>query len=326
MALLCRYLSVRHYSLLISVLLGLLCTIAQAVPVPNLTNPNLHKVSSKVYALIGEMAVPNEQNDGFIANSAFIITDKSVIVIDPGGSVQIGKMVIEQIRSITPNPITHVINTHHHADHWMGNHAFVALNPKPQIIGHPYMRDTAKEIGERWLKILSDLTKGKTDGTKLFFPDTVLNGDETLVIDGLTLQFIHPAHAHTKGDLVIYLPEEKILLPGDVLFHLRTPGFQDASPLGNLATLQQLIKLDFNKVVPGHGPVTDKTGVLNMIEYVSLLHNEVKKYYDLGLSDFEMKDRIDVKQFASMSGFNERFGINVNRMYLEVEAASFNNE
>ena len=296
---------------------------SSSLQIPSLSNPNMSKVSENVYALIGDMDIPNEHNDGFICNSVFIVTNKSVIVIDPGGSKQIGEMIIRQIRRVTNNPITHVFNTHHHADHWMGNHAFSLLEPKPKIISHKIMHDSAIEIGERWVKIIADLTKGKNQDTKLIYPSKFVDGTELLKIDNVELQLIHPNHAHTKGDIVIYLPQEKVLIPGDVLFYIRTPGFQDASPMGNLQSLIDLNRLNFSKVVPGHGPVTDKSGMDYMINYVKLLHNEVKKYFDEGLSDFEMKDKIDIGNYSTMSGFNSRFGINVNRMYLEVEALSF---
>jgi len=304
-------------------LLIFMTTFSVFAQIPNLANPNMTKVGDKVYALIGDMDIPNEQNEGFICNSVFIVTANSVIVVDPGGSRQIGEMVIRQIRSVTDNPITHVFNTHHHADHWMGNQAFARLEPKPIIIGHQIMHDRANEIGERWIKIISDLTKGKNQGTNPVYPSTIVTGSELMKIDGLELQLIHPIHAHTKGDIVIHLPQEKVLITGDVFFHIRTPGFQDASPLGNLHALTELYQLDFDQVVPGHGPVTNKSGMENMINYVKLLHAEVKKYFDEGLSDFEMKDKLNVGVYSQMSGFSERFGVNVNRMYLEVEARSF---
>ncbi len=291
--------------------------------IPSLANPNLTKVTDRVYALIGEMAIPNEKNDGFICNSVFVITNEGVVVIDPGGTLQIGRMVIDEIRKITKKPITHVINTHHHADHWMGNHAFDDLNPKPEILGHLVMKETAEEIGERWLEIISNLTKGKNKGTKIILPTRTVEGNETLKIGGLTFQLFHPEHAHTKGDIAIYIPEEKVLLPGDIFFYIRTPGFQDASPLGNAEALEALKKLDFDKVVPGHGPVTDKSGIDYMLNFIHLVHREVKKYLDQGLADFEMKEKINVGKYKNMSGFKDRFGIIINRMYLEIEEREF---
>jgi len=296
---------------------------ANSKEIPSLANPNITKVTDKIYALIGEMAIPNEKNDGFICNSVFVITNDGVVVIDPGGTLQIGRMVINEIRKITNKPITHVINTHHHADHWMGNHAFIDLDPKPQIIGHPVMKDTAEEIGERWLEIINNLTKGKNKGTKVVLPTETVNGNEFLKIGGLTFQLYHPEHAHTKGDIAIYIPEEKVLLPGDILFYIRTPGFQDASPMGNAQALEELKKLGFNKVVPGHGPVTDKSGIDYMLNFIHIVHDEVKKHMDEGLADFEMKGKIDIGNYKTMSGFKDRFGIIVNRVYLEIEENKF---
>jgi len=286
---------------------------------PSLTNPNITQLSPHVFALVGDMDVPNEENDGFICNSAFVITSNGVVVIDPGGSVQIGRMIIKEIRKRTNKPITHVFNTHHHADHWMGNLAFAELNSKPVIMGHATMKDKAFEIGERWVKIISDMTKGKNKGTKVVLPNKLLEGNENLKIGGTTFSLYHPEHAHTKGDIAIYLPEEKTLIAGDILFYLRTPGFQDASPLGNEKALQNLAKLNIQKVIPGHGPVTTIEGIKYMLNYINLLHEQVKYYFEKGLEDYEMKNKINVKSYTGMSGFKERFGINVNRMYLEVE-------
>lgn len=305
----------------IFILLALcISTITNAVEqIPSLSNPNITQVSPHVFALVGDMDVPNENNDGFICNSTFVITNEGVVVIDPGGSVQIGRMIINEIRKRTTKPITHVFNTHHHADHWMGNQAFTELDSKPIIMGHAIMKNKAFDIGEQWVKIISDMTKGKNNGTKAVLPNKLLQGNEVLNIGGISFSLYHPKHAHTKGDIAIYMAEEKTLIAGDVLFYMRTPGFQDASPLGNQSALQDLEKLDINKVIPGHGPVTDKEGIRYMLKYINILHAQVKYYFEKGLEDYEMKNKIDVKEYKTMSGFKERFGINVNRMYLEVE-------
>lgn len=314
-------LSVFQKILLLAGLYGLFSSIVSASQ-PSLSNPNLVKLSQSVYALIGEMAVPNEKNQGFISNSVFIITAQGVVVVDPGGSRQIGEMVIAEIRKVTSKPITHIINTHHHADHWMGNDAFGQLVPRPAILGHEWMRAQANEIGEQWLKIMGDMTKGANKGTQVVLPDMSLSGNETLNIGGTSFRFFHPPHAHTRGDIAVYLAAESVLIAGDIHFYKRTPGFQDASPVGNLRALRELSKLKPEHVIPGHGPVTDMQGLKYMIDYIELLHDEVTRLYEEGLEDFEMKDKIRIGDFNKMSGFKSRFGINVNRMFLEVEAES----
>lgn len=319
-----RYLSTRYVIGLAWSLCTGLSLAAQSL-IPNLSHPNVHQLSERVYALIGDLDVPNEKNQGFICNSVFILTNTGVVVVDSGGSLQIGQMLIQEIKKRTKKPITHVINTHHHADHWLGNQAFASLQPRPIIMAHPYMLTRAKQSGAEFIKFMSDLTKGASHGTEVVLPDATLKGDESLVIGDLAFKFYHPKHAHTEGDIAVYLPAEKILLPGDILFHQRTPGFQDASPLGNAQALRELLTLDVRQVVPGHGPVTDASGMRQMLDYIDLLAALVKKYYAQGLQDFEMKEKIsqDMGKYRNLSGFAERFGVNVNRMFLEIEARNF---
>lgn len=290
---------------------------------PSLENPNTVRVTPELYALIGAMDVPNARNGGFICNSAFVITSDGVVVIDPGGSRQVGEMLIREIRKVTDKPVTHVFNTHHHADHWMGNHAFAELKPRPQIIGHEVMINTAAEIGERWLGIIRDMTEGANQGTQVVLPEQSVKGDTVMNIGGTRFELIHPPHAHTKGDIAIYLPAQRSLIAGDILFHQRTPGFQDASPLGNAKALQGMLQYDLAHVIPGHGPLTDKQGIQHMLDFINLLHAEVKKYFAQGMEDFEMKDKLEMGGFRELSGFDGRFGVTVNRMYMEVEAEAF---
>lgn len=297
--------------------------VAAGAAVPSPSNPNITAVTPRVYALVGAMAVPDKYNQGFICNSTFIVTDDGVVVVDPGGSAAVARMVLREIRRRTDKPVTHVINTHHHTDHWLGNAVFAELKPRPQILGHANMRAVAAAEAEAGVAAMLRLTGGASRGTRAVLPDTEVTGDTVLKTGGLTLKLYHPEHAHTQGDLAVHVVEEKVLVAGDILFFKRTPGWQDASPAGNEAALKHFATLDVAHVVPGHGPVTDKSGIAWMLEYIHILRGEVSKYVDAGLTDHEMKDKIDVGDYRHMSGFDTRFGINVNRMFLEVEAQGF---
>jgi len=286
--------------------------------VPSLTNPNLHKINEQVYALIGDLNQQTVKNQGFNSNITFFITRSSVVVVDPGSSVRIGRMVIREIKKITDKPVTHVINSHFHPDHWLGNQAFSELTPQPKIIAHPKMKAMAKKTSNRAIKRLNNMTQGAHADTKAVLPNTLVNGDEKLNIGGLTFEFIHPQHAHTNGDLLVYVPELKTIVTGDVFFNKRTPGLQHANTKGNAQALDMLMQLDIAHVIPGHGPITDKSGLNYMRNYLEVLYNEVNKYYAQGFTDREMMDRIDVGKYREMSGFESRFPVNVNAMYQQV--------
>lgn len=291
---------------------------AENKSVPSLSNPNVKKLNERVYVLQGDVNGQTPQNQGFNSNITFVITKSGVVVLDSGGSVRIGRMVIKEINKVTDKPITHVFNSHHHPDHWLGNHAFSEVNPAPMIIGHAYMKKRAGEIAHRALKRINIMTQGAHSDTKVVLPTITANGSEHFNVGGTRFVLIHPEHAHTKGDLIVYVPEEKLLVTGDVFFHLRTPGFHDASPMGNNATLKYLSTLDVVHVVPGHGPITNRAGLKYMRTYIALLRSEVEKYYKNGFTDLDMIDKIDVGEYRNMSGFKTRFPVNVNSMYLEI--------
>ena len=120
-----------------------------------------------LYVIHGPQGVPSVENQSFMNNPAWVITADGVVVIDPGSSVQAGRMVVAQLRKTTKKPVTHVFNTHVHGDHWLGNQAILEVWPKATIIGHPDMIKQAKNGADAfWIKLMSDMTKGFTDGTR----------------------------------------------------------------------------------------------------------------------------------------------------------------
>lgn len=295
--------------------------VAAAPPSPQ--NPQVVPAGPAAFVLVGDMDVPNRVNQGLISNSTFVITDAGVVVIDSGGSRQIGELLLREIRRRTDKPVTHVINTHHHADHWMGNDAFARLKPRPQILGHATMRAIARTSGPQWLTNVARMTGGANRGTEVVLPTAAVAGGERLRVGDKTFVLYHPAHAHTEGDIAVFVPETGLLIAGDVVFYHRTPGWQDADPLANAAAIDEFLKLNPRHVVPGHGPVSDARALRWMRDYIARLQGEVQKHMDAGLSDYEMKDKLDIGDYRHMSGFADRFGLNVSKMYLALEAQGF---
>lgn len=116
------------------------------------------KLTERVYVIHGPNDHPTPANQGFMNNPGFVITNKGVVVIDPGSSVQVGNMVLKAIAGVTQEPVVAVFNTHIHGDHWLGNDAIRRVWPKAVIYAHPAMiRATAVE-GEMWLNIMNAAT------------------------------------------------------------------------------------------------------------------------------------------------------------------------
>ena len=147
------------------------CTVAVAGPKDVVRPYPAQKLNADTYVIHGPQGIPSVANQSFMNNPAWVITDDGVVVIDPGSSVQAGRMVMAQLRKTTSKPVTHVFNTHVHGDHWLGNQAVHEVWPKAVLIAHPDMIKRAHEGADAfWVKLMSDSTQGFTDGTRPDIP------------------------------------------------------------------------------------------------------------------------------------------------------------
>ena len=179
-------------------LIAVIIISVQAAIAGYLDDFHAEKISDHVYVIHGPLELPNENNEGFMNNPAFIITDDGVVVIDPGSSVHTGNMLLREIRKVTDMPVIAVFDTHVHGDHWLGNDAIQRSYPDADIYAHHKtisMLDNGE--GQRWLDLMHDMTKGATDGTSIVNASDALKGGEDLSIGGHQFQIIHQGKAHT---------------------------------------------------------------------------------------------------------------------------------
>ena len=114
-------------------------TSVSAMAAEQVRNYPLTKIAPHTYVIHGPLDYPSVENQGFMNNPGFVITKNGVVVIDPGSSLQAGRMFLKQMRRVTKLPVTHVFNTHVHGDHWLANQAIIEAFPKAELIGHPEM-------------------------------------------------------------------------------------------------------------------------------------------------------------------------------------------
>ncbi len=261
-------------------------------------------------------------------NPGFVVTDKGVVVVDPGSSVQIGEKLLEKIASVTSKPVIAVFNTHVHGDHWLGNHAMRAAYPGVPIYAHARMlqRVEAGE-GEEWLALFSTMTEGAVDGTRVISPSIGLNGGETLAFGGVTFRIYHTGKAHTDNDIMIVVLEEKGMFLGDIVTNQRIPSSdraRDADVKGQIRAIRMALRSVAELFIPGHGRSGGREIPQASLEFLEALYTSVKKYYDAGLSDFEMKDKVmqDLSKYRDWHRFSE-LGRVISFVYLQIEQESF---
>ena len=168
------------------------------------------KLTERVYVIHGPNELPTKANQGFMNNPGFVLTKKGVAVIDPGSSVQVGEMLLKKISAVTKDPVIAVFNTHIHGDHWLGNDAVRRAYPKAVIYAHPKMMEKSAASGEEWLKLMLQLTEGGTKGTKAVTPNLGIENEEILTLGGTHFRIHHNGQAHTDGDIMIEVVEEKV--------------------------------------------------------------------------------------------------------------------
>jgi cyclase len=186
-------------------------------------------------------------------NSGIVIGNSGVIVIDAKTTPASGKALLDEIAKLTPKPVTHVIVTHSDGDHVNGLASFPAGVTVIAHAGAKREMDAALAAGGR----------GAPPGDHM--PSQVIDKDaEQVTLDGINFELRHWAPAHTSGDLVVYLPAQRIVFTGDIitnrpdpLIHLQKNG----SSAGWITTAQGIVGLDADKFVPGHGDVETKAQV-----------------------------------------------------------------
>lgn len=286
----------------------------------------VQQVSEHVYVIHGPREIPNPTNRGFMNNPAFVVTDQSVVIVDPGSSAHIGEMVLRQIRKITDKPVSHIFVSHIHGDHWLGSDAIKRAYPEAKIYAHPEMIEEAKAGGaQRWLDFLSRLTNGATDGTQAEIPTEALQDGQVIAAGGLNLRIYLSEHAHTRTDAMIEVVEDSLMFLGDIGVYQRMGRMEDGSFRGNIAALDRALSLNLKHYVPGHGPSGGPEAGDEFRQYLKIVYDAAAKYSEEGLAPYEVKAKLMplMGKFRNWPLFEEDFGKQVSLAVLEAEQAAF---
>ncbi|HWN19586.1 MAG TPA: MBL fold metallo-hydrolase [Gemmatimonadales bacterium] len=300
-----------------SLLIGPLPATGPGVAIPS---PTLRRLAPGVYAAVGDTGRGSEGRP----NAGFIVTDSGVVVIDAMASPRQGEGLVQAIRSVTSQPIKWLILTHHHPDHHFGAIVFRRLGAK--VIAHPDRRVLASEGGEdalmaNWVRVVGlDAMRGFEFAD---VPDRPVTGTDTLQLGGRSLIITHPGAAHSAGDLIVWLPRERILFAGDVLVEDGVTMVVDGSSGLLLRALKTIDSLKPRRLVPGHGaiPVRPTALVARTREYITGLRTAMRSALEQGTPMGRAMASLPPADETRPVSLNSRRRRNAVRVYLEEERA-----
>lgn len=280
------------------------------------------QVAPHTYFVQGLPEMGSSKNQNFISNAGFVITPKGVVVIDALGSPVLAKKLIAEIKKITSQKVVAVIVTHYHADHVYGLQEFKNIGAKiyAQGEGRNYLSsETAKQ---RLIASRIDFAPWVNASTKLIGSDVWIDQSYTLTIGGIEFKIGRVGPAHAPEDLIIYVPSERVLFAGDLVFRGRIPFVGNADSTGWLHALDEIEALNTSIVIPGHGaysnnPVED---IRFTREYLKYLRASMTKSA-VNMDPFEEAyQQADWSEYEGMPLFRAANRMNAYNVYLSIQA------
>lgn len=276
---------------------------------------NPYRLTEDTYVFIGKTEDFTRQNGGNIVNTAFIVTDEGVVVIDTGSTRRYGEQMREAITRVTSKPITHVFNTHDHPDHFLGNQAFkdVPIYALAETIAGE------QAMGNAFADNVYRLAGDWAEGTEPFPAKHAVKAGH-MKVDGHDLE-IFAWGGHTAGDMVIFDHTTGVLFAADLVFYNRAATTPHAVLANWFASLDKIQKIPFKIMVPGHGlPVMDARAIEQTRSYLHWLDRTLREAAQNGAEMTEVLARPIPPEFSGIALVASEYARSIAHLYRGYEA------
>jgi cyclase len=283
----------------------------------------LQELSSSAYAWLAPNGSWGWSNAGLIVDG-----DQSLLV-DTLYDLHLTGEMLAALRRAEPcaGAIDTLVNTHANGDHCHGNELVAGAEIIASVASAAEMDelpaeamaaivDMARDMGPVGEYFLHCFGQFQFHGIRHTPPSRTFQGSLDIKVGDKPVHLVEVGPAHTRGDVLVHSPVDKAVFTGDILFIESTPIMWEG-PVGNwIEACRRIEALDVEHIVPGHGPITDKAGVIKVREYLEYVRDQSRARYDAGLSAFEAAQDIHLAEFASWSE-PERIAVNVDSLYRE---------
>lgn len=279
------------------------------------------KMGPHSYYVKGLSGAATAENQGYMSNAGFVVTNAGVVVFDTLGTPELARKLVAAIAKITTQPIKRVIVSHYHADHMYGLQVFKALGAEiwAHATGLEYLVSEDAQLRLRQRREM--LSPWVDEHTRLLPADKWLTGDSNFEMGGLHFELRHIGPAHSTEDMALFVKEDGVLYSGDLVFTGRVPFVGNADSLLWLAALDKLIAFGPEYMIPGHGeasakPVEDLRLTRDYLNYLRKTMGEAVKNF---MSFDEAYVQTDWTQFSKLPAFQEANRGNAYNTFLLME-------
>ncbi|HET9285515.1 MAG TPA: MBL fold metallo-hydrolase [Candidatus Angelobacter sp.] len=252
------------------------------------------KIAPDLYAYISE-------NDAS-SNSTFLVSDQGILVVDTGLNAEEGQKLLAEIRKISPAPVRWIVNTHYHPDHRGGN---AVVGPDAVVISTAFTRTQVRNIAFGY-------ALNETLGPKGL----------TLFIGGHEVQIYLPGPAHTMGDAVVYFPDQRTLVTGDLFLNNSCPAMDEGDMENWIHALDHMLELPVEHIVPGHFELATKAEMQTFRNYLADLRDQVARMHAEGKTLEQVQQMLNLSAYKGLRQFpnyEATFEDNAAAYYVQLE-------
>jgi glyoxylase-like metal-dependent hydrolase (beta-lactamase superfamily II) len=272
-----------------------------------------------VFSAIGATAPPTYENAGHNNNLTFIVTGDGVVVVNGGGSYLLAKALHQEIKATTDQPVKLVFNENGQGHAMLGISYWAEQGVK--IIAHKDAAHEFEEYGSQSLRAAQTRVKERADNTTVTLPDETFEDEYIVEMGNMKIEARYLGPAHSPGDIVIWLPEQSLVVAGDMAFHERMlPIFEHTITLDWIETWDTKFEsLNATYVIPGHGHPTNMDQVRRYTKgYLEYLRAKIGEFLENGgsLADAYY---VDQSPYKHLDTFEELATKNAGRVFEQME-------
>ena len=286
--------------------------------------PGLHPLGHGAYAWLAP------QGSWGWSNAGLIVDGEESLLVDTLYDLDLTAQMLKGMRDAEPlaaKQFGTLVNTHANGDHCHGNELVTGADIIASTASALEMAELPPEVMAGLMALTPQMGQlgaflqhcfggFRFDGITQTPPTHTFDGELELTVGDKPVYLTEVGPAHTRGDVLVHSPVDRVVYTGDILFIESTPVMWQG-PVGNWIKACLLIEdMDVDLIVPGHGPVTDKHGVAQVRHYLQYVRDQARQRYDAGLSAMEAAQDIELSEYSAWSD-PERIAVNVDSLYRE---------